>query len=237
VTDAEARRFWDRRAEEDAFFAVDDRLELGNPNVERFWSEGARDLETLLEIGGATIGPSDAIVEIGCGIGRLTRVIAERAGSVRAIDVSARMLELAREHNPGLDNVDWLLGDGTSLAGVESGSADGVLSHVVFQHIPDPAITLDYVREMGRVLRSGGWAVFGVSNDPTVHRPRGRAGRLRTVLRARLRPDDRWHEKPHWMGSHVELPALRAAAADGGMEVEQVSGEGTQYCVVRTRRA
>ena len=56
-------------------------------------------------------------------------------------------------------------------------SVDGCFSHVVFQHIPDPPITLNYVREMGRVLRPGGWALFQVSNDPTIHQPPG--GRAR----------------------------------------------------------
>ena len=43
-----------------------------------------------------------------------------------------------REHNPGLANVEWIEGDGTSLAPIEDASADACVSHVVFQHIPDP---------------------------------------------------------------------------------------------------
>ncbi len=52
------------------------------------------------------------MVEIGCGIGRITRVLAERAHSVRAVDVSERMLAQARELNADVENVKWLLGDG-----------------------------------------------------------------------------------------------------------------------------
>jgi SAM-dependent methyltransferase len=101
---------------------------------------------------------------------------------------------------------------------------------VVFQHIPDPEVTLGYVREMGRVLRPGGWAAFQVSNDPDVHRPRA-AGPPRPWQR---RPQGQSH--PAWLGSAVELQSLRAAARDGGMAVEAVSGEGTQFCLVLTRR-
>jgi SAM-dependent methyltransferase len=236
VTDSAARRFWDERADDDAFFAVDDRLEYGNPDLDRFWTEGAKDLDILLDAVGAEVRAGDAVVEIGCGVGRMTRVLSERSASVRALDVSERMLELARRHNPRLGNVEWVLGDGVSLAGIADASADAVVSHVVFQHIPDPAVTLGYVREIGRVLRPGGWAAFQVSNDPGVHRPRGRAAKVRVGAARLLGRRGPWHENPHWLGSSVEIPALREAAADGSMDVERIVGEGTQYCAVLLRR-
>ncbi|HEX8646057.1 MAG TPA: class I SAM-dependent methyltransferase [Thermoleophilaceae bacterium] len=235
MSDPAARQFWNQRAEADAFVAVDSRLEFGSPDLERFWAGGEKDLDLLLAAVGAELEPGDAVVEIGCGVGRLTRVLAARAASVRALDVSERMLELAREHNPELPNVSWLLGDGTSLAGVDDSSADVVVSHVVFQHIPDPEITLGYVREIGRVLRPGGWAAFQVSNHPSVHQPRGRAGRVRDAVGRLLRREP-WHDNPYWLGSHIEIPALRAAAADGSMDLEGLAGEGTQYCIALTRR-
>jgi hypothetical protein len=40
---------------------------------------------------------------------------------------------------------------------------------------------------------------------------------------------------PDWRGSYVDLAELRAAAAGGGMDVERLTGEGTQYCVALTR--
>jgi SAM-dependent methyltransferase len=236
VTRSDAGSFWDERAEDDAFFAVDSRLEYGNPDLDRFWAEGAKDLERLLSVLEVDLSGGEAVVEIGCGVGRMTRVLAARAASVRALDVSERMLEIARRCNPELDNVDWILGDGATLAGIDSDSADAVISHVVFQHIPDPQVTLDYVRDIGRVLRPAGWAAIVVSNDPRVHRPRGRGGRLRLAAQQLLRRHDDWIENPHWLGSHVEIPALHAAARDGGMELELTVGEGTQYCAVRLRR-
>ena len=236
MSEPAARRFWDQRAEADAFFAVDSRLDTDNPDLDRFWAGGREDLDRLLGAVGASFRPTDEVVEIGCGVGRLTRVIAERGASVRAVDVSDRMLRRAREHNPDLDGVEWILGDGETLEGVESSSADAVVSHVVFQHIPDPEITLGYVREIGRVLRPGGWAAFQVSNDPAVHRPRGVRSRVRAGVGRILGRRSPWHENPHWLGSHVELPALREAAADASMTVERVNGEGTQYCIVLTRR-
>ncbi len=234
---SEMQGFWDQRADEDAFFFVDNRLEYGKPDLEKFWADGVVDLDRLLDVVGEEIGASDSVLEIGCGVGRLTRVLAARATSVQALDVSERMLELAMEHNPQLDNVEWILGDGTTLAPIESGSIDSCVSHVVFQHIPDPAITLGYIAEIGRVLRPGGWAAFQISNDAQVHRHRPLGALLKLQLQALAGRAPRGQEDPHWRGSMVELDDLRATAGDSSMSVERVVGEGTQLCCVLTRRA
>jgi SAM-dependent methyltransferase len=229
------REFWDERADEDPWYFVDNKLTYGHPDTERFWRDGAEDLAAILASLELEIGPTDAVVEVGCGLGRLTRPIAAKARRVYALDVSERMLERARALNPALENVEWLLGDGESLGPIADGSADACVSHVVFQHIPDPRITLSYVREMGRVLRPGGWTAFQVSNDPGVHRKRGSP--LGSRLRAMLRRGPRGVGDPEWLGSAVDLDNLRSAATDGQMEIERVVGEGTQFCLVLARRA
>ena len=212
--------FWDARAREDAFFYVDDRLERGAPDLARFWAGGEDVLERMTALVEApAIGREHAVLDLGCGVGRLTRPLSARAGRVVALDVSAEMLARARELNPGLENVTWVHGDGRTLAGVEDAGVDVVVSFVVFQHVPDPAITLGYVAEVGRVLRPGGWALLHVSNDPGVHR--------RPLLRRR--PED----DPAWRGSAVDLGDLRATAERSGLAVERVVGEGTQFCFVR----
>jgi SAM-dependent methyltransferase len=56
------------------------------------------------------------VLEIGCGVGRMTRVLPARSARVVGLDVSDRMLEIARQQNPGISYVEWRLGDGSSLA-------------------------------------------------------------------------------------------------------------------------
>lgn len=233
---SEMRRYWDRRADEDAFFFVDNRMEYRRPDLERFWADGERDLDKLLAALHVSIDPGDRVLEIGCGVGRLTRVLSSRATSVLALDVSDRMLEIAQRHNGDLLNVEWVLGDGSTLAGIESGGVDACVSHVVFQHIPDAAITLSYIVEMGRVLRPDGWAAFQISNDPRVHDGRSTLDAARRTLLAVVGRAPRGQHDRRWRGSMVELGALRSAAADGSMQIEQVVGEGTQFCCVLTRR-
>ena len=231
---SDPRRFWDRRAKENPWFFISNELDYSDPDLEHFWASGEHDVDVLLGALDAELDPSDHVVELGCGAGRMTRAIAARVGRVTAVDVAPRMLEIAREQNAGLDNVEWRLGDGKTLSGIPDGSAEVCISHIVLQHIPDPEVTLGYVREMGRVLRPGGHALFQVSNAPVVHRAPHEGPRRRwSALRGRW---PRGQRSPAWVGSAVDLDDLRAAAADGGMEIERIVGEGTQYCFVRARR-
>jgi SAM-dependent methyltransferase len=228
------RRFWDRRARENPWYFINNTLNYRQPDLARFWASGERDLDAVLDTLGVALARTDHVVEIGCGAGRMTRAIARRAASVTALDIAPTMLELAQTENAQLENVEWLLGDGASLAGIADGSADVCLSHVVLQHIPDPQVTLGYVREMGRVLKPGGWAGFQVSNAPEIHRPRSRGLRARAATLLGRMP--RGQTDPAWLGSAIELDDLRRAASDGGLDVERVEGEGSQFCMVLARR-
>lgn len=230
------RRFWDARARENALYFINNTLDYGDPDTERFWESGPADVDMILERLGAELRPTDVVVEIGCGIGRMTRSLAARTARVAAIDVSAEMIAMARSHNPSLRNVDWIVGDGRSLAGVETAGADCCISFVVLQHIPDPEIQLAYVREMGRVLRPGGWAGFQISDLPAVHAQRPLAWRVRDRIQAlRGRLPHGWSH-PAWRGSNLELDRLGEVAAESGMDVESVDGAGTQFCFVLLRR-
>jgi SAM-dependent methyltransferase len=233
MIEADMREFWDQRAREEPYFFIDDRRRYGDRELAEFWSDGARDLDQILDLVGQRVSPEAVALDIGCGVGRLTRPLAERAREVYGLDISSEMLELARRHNADLDNVHWRLGDGLSLSGIDDASIDVCISHVVFQHIPDPAITLGYVAEIGRVLRPGGWAAFQISNDPWVHQPRRRTP---AVLLTRMRRGPRGRDHPAWLGSAVDLAQLRRVATEHGLELERVIGAGTQFCVVLARR-
>lgn len=230
------REFWDERATENAFFFVDDRVDYRHPDLERFWQAGERDLDNLLNLLGVALAPSERVLEIGCGVGRLTRALARRSSSVLAVDVSARMLELARRHNPELGNVEWILGDGCTLGAIPSAAVGACISHVVFQHVPDPAITLGYIREMGRVLCPGGWAAFQISNDARVHEPLPVISRTRRAALSMVGLGPRGQGDPRWRGSMVAIDEVRTVACEAGMVVERVLGEGSQMCAVLARR-
>lgn len=227
-------QFWDARAREDAFYFVDSRLQYQAPDEAAFWVGGEEALNALLGALRVRLATGLTVLDLGCGLGRLTRVLARDAERVIALDVSNEMLAQAKQLNPELDNVQWLHGDGASLQPIADASVDVCVSHVVFRHIPDPAITLGYITEMGRVLKPGGFAAFELSNDPEPHR-RGRArGRDRLAARLGRAPTGQDHEA--WLGSYVDLDALRTTAAEAGLTTERVAGESTEFCAVLLRR-
>jgi SAM-dependent methyltransferase len=232
------RRFWDARARENAYYFINNTLDYWRPDEERFWASGEETLAGLQRELGVAPAPADTVLDVGCGVGRLTRALAPRCRHVIGLDVSGEMIARARSLNGDLENVTWVQGDGRSLEGVDDAGVDLVLSYVVFQHIPDPQITLGYIRDIGRVLRPGGQAAFQVSNDPAAH-VRSRY-RTRPSLRWRLLTlagrTPRGRLDPAWLGSMVELDDVRDAADAGGMDVERVEHAGTQFCLVRLRR-
>lgn len=232
VTDLDQMgRFWDERAREDPLFFVDNREPYRAGDLERFFRSGSEDLERFLDLLGTEIHPEAEIVEIGCGIGRITRELAHRGAEVKAIDISSEMLRRAEELNPDLLNVEWIQGDGRRIP-LPDESCDLCHSHVVFQHIPDPRVTMSYVREIGRVLRIGGEAAIGVSNEPSVHALRPLGERLRAWVRSVRGRGPHGQDNAAWRGSAVDLDSLIAVAEESGMEVERVTGAGTQYCLL-----
>jgi SAM-dependent methyltransferase len=104
--------------------------------------------------------PPDAhVLEVGCGTGAITRVLAARPGVVAAIgvDPSVLLLAKARELSTDIAHLVFQEGDGHALP-FNDASFDLVVFHTTLTHAPDPARML---AEAYRVLRSGGWlAVF-----------------------------------------------------------------------------
>jgi ubiquinone/menaquinone biosynthesis C-methylase UbiE len=87
------------------------------------------------------------VLEVGCGTGLVLQRIREFARTAKGVDLSAGMLEKARER--GLEVTQ---GSATELP-FEDGSFDVTCSFKVLPHVPDINKAL---KEMSRVLRPGG---------------------------------------------------------------------------------
>ena len=98
-------------------------------------------------------------LEAACGPGLIARALAGRVGSVHGVDLTPAMIDKAaiEAREAGLGNVTFAVGDATSLE-FEDGSFDGAVTRFSLHHIPAPKRV---VAEMARVLRPGGWAIFG----------------------------------------------------------------------------
>lgn len=62
-------------------------------------------------VAAADLGREDLVVEVGAGTGTLTRLLAERAGRVLALELDPRLVELLADQVAGLPNVEIIHGD------------------------------------------------------------------------------------------------------------------------------
>src|SRR3990172_7195986 len=99
---------------------------------------------------------SGRVLEIGCGTGRLLKVLARIAREAHGVDISREMIRIAQERLQGIGNVFVRKNDGEALAEFSEETFDFVFSFAVFQHIPTIAQIRSYAREIHRVLKPGG---------------------------------------------------------------------------------
>lgn len=225
---ARMRDYWEERARLNPAFYVDTSLDYDDPDMEQFLQTGRRVVGIALDeppaVAPAQFGQA---VEIGCGMGRICLALSERFDRVVGFDISAEMLRSARDLVPA-ESVDFRLTEGASLPELADGSTDLVLTFTVFQHIPSLEVIRAYVTEAGRVLRPGG--VFVLQWNGTPGETRWRAKRAVKAVAQKLGRGDRYgRDAPEFLGSRVELAAMRQMLADAGLDLVATMGEGTLF--------
>jgi SAM-dependent methyltransferase len=150
-----SKRYWDAAARKNAAWHVATGF---TSESEPFFASGGRDVDELLARAGLPLGPADTLVELGSGVGRMTRHFAQRAGHVIAADVSEEMLRHARANLAELDNVEYLEVTGDGEIPIPDSSVDAVFSYITLQHVPTASAQERYFAESVRILRPGGWA-------------------------------------------------------------------------------
>lgn len=105
------------------------------------------------------LNPTDDILEIGCGMGRVGKVLAPLCRRWIGTDISSGMLRCARVHLQGLDNAELIELRTVGLDPIEDASVDLVYCTVVFMHLYEWD-RFRYVEEAMRVLRPGGRCYF-----------------------------------------------------------------------------
>ncbi len=117
----------------------------------------------------AAVAPTQAmtVLDVGCGPGILAAALAPRAGDVVGLDVTPKMVQLARARcrTVGLRNVHCALGQAETLP-FAAGTFAAVVTRATLHHFPEPGQVL---REMARVVRARGRVVVAdvtASEDP-----------------------------------------------------------------------
>jgi SAM-dependent methyltransferase len=172
-----SREFWDEKARENPYWYVSSAGPYAGRDMADFWASGPRIWSDLKRVSGYEAFREAVIVEIGCGVGRLTCALAREAGHVLAFDVSAEMLKVAAT-SVTESNVTFHLADSPDLPQLPEGCADAFVAYCVFQHLPGNDTLRRYLQAAVRVLKPGGMLIFTLT-------PPDWRDRLAVALRAR----------------------------------------------------
>jgi SAM-dependent methyltransferase len=225
----EIRRDWDARARENP------RGSINWPNIRNeeaaFFESGRVDYDRfvipfLKRMNFDSRGKT--ALEIGCGIGRIARWMAQDFGQYIGVDVSPEMIRMASAYE--IPRAVFQVVSGGDLGGIPDASVDFVFSFAVFQHVPDRGAVLNYFAETARVLCPGGvfrlqmkglrtWS-FGRLALEAGFSDKPRLGRTRSPF-VRVRRLDTWQGR--------SLPPDEAVreCTSHGLKVEEVEGKWT----------
>ena len=130
--------------------------ELASPRVQQYLESEIRHLL-------GRIGPEDAVLELGCGYGRVAVRLAEQARSVVGVDVAEESLALARTLAGSDSRCEFVLMDALHMSFAD-GSFDVVVciqNGICAFGVPQSEL----MREALRVLRAGGRLIFSTYSD------------------------------------------------------------------------
>jgi SAM-dependent methyltransferase len=206
------KRDWDERACEDAKWYIN--CAKHGQTEEEFDTTGLAEVRRFVtSVLTLLVGDRDPhsvrMLEIGCGIGRMTKHLAGMFGEVHATDVSAEMIRQARERLQPYPNVHLYETNGSDFAELPDESFDLIFSAYVFQHVPSKEIILSNIRDAYRLLKPGGtfkFAVTGLENREYLKMP-----------------------KDTWTGAPVFEEEIRLIVGELGAHLTGLAGMGTQY--------
>ena len=127
------------------------------------WSRPSSELSNEAEFDEfmSQIEPSSHVLDAGCGSGIVTRYLVDNGYQVTGIDISEKMLDIAKNRVP---EATFEVGDMSALE-FEDGSFDGVVSTFAVFHIPRTK-HFSLFQDFHRILRKGGVLLFSIGVRP-----------------------------------------------------------------------
>ncbi|MBO0714039.1 MAG: class I SAM-dependent methyltransferase [Acidimicrobiales bacterium] len=146
--------FWSPHDEREARVAI-----LAEEDAARFEASGRADAEQV----GRLVRRDATVLDLGCGIGRVARYMAERCRLLWASDASPVMLEMAGRRLADRPNVRLVQSADVAIPEIPDHSVDVAYSILVLQHLEREDAFL-VLRELRRVLRPAGAAYLTFPN-------------------------------------------------------------------------
>lgn len=158
------REAWEEMGKLDplwAILSVPDKKH-GRWDTEAFFRSAEGEVQELLEASDGLGRPAErgVAIDFGCGVGRVTRALSRHFGKCYGVDISASMVNMARDLNRDFPNCEFLVNESSELGMFDAGSIDLIYAHLVLMHLPSSALIESYLAEFLRVLKSDGLIVF-----------------------------------------------------------------------------
>ena len=184
---------WSVQQSEEASVAL---YSLGNPHL---LGLATAEIVSQLRAWGA-VTRDTALLDIGCGIGRLLVALAPEIRSATGIDVSAEMVKAARRRCAPYPNVTVIKGDGRGLGQLDDEAFDVAVAVDSFPYLRQSghALVERFFAESARVLKPGGQFVilnYSYSEDDDTDAKEVRSLAARNGLEVRVageRPFELW---------------------------------------------
>ena len=116
-------------------------------------------LKRIVQQAGVT--REDCVLEIGAGLGSLTRLLAEAAGEVKAVEIDGRLIPVLQEVVSGYSNVEIIQGD---ILAMDAGKLAGRAGYGVVANIPY-YITSAIIRHLLENPIKPGWMVLTMQRE------------------------------------------------------------------------
>ncbi|WP_165867684.1 class I SAM-dependent methyltransferase [Mesorhizobium sp. DCY119] len=101
------------------------------------------------------------VIDLGCGLGRVSLPFSRVFASVTAIDINRRILDAGRTYCADATNIVFIENDGATIP-LPSSSVEYCYCGGVLQHIKVLSVILDYFREGLRILKPGGLLNYSI---------------------------------------------------------------------------
>jgi SAM-dependent methyltransferase len=187
---AESReaRDWDDLAQVDPLWAV---LSVDGKRNRRwdpdeFFATGEDEIEQVLATAAQLGRPArrGRALDFGCGVGRLTRALAQRFEETVGVDVSERMLEQGRRLNADAPNITFAAAEEPP-----AGPFDLAVANLVLQHLPSKALARAYIKRLVEATRPEGLVVFQLPTNLSLPQRIQPRRRLYAALRSHVDPE------------------------------------------------
>jgi SAM-dependent methyltransferase len=164
---------WNALAELDPLWTIlsDPQKKFGKWDRAEFFGTGDREADRVLGMcksHGVNVSYG-RLLDFGCGVGRMTRAFSHHFESCVGIDISEKMIELAREFNSRQPRCEFIVSKEAVLPFAKK-SFDFVFTVIVLQHLPNRCMISQYIAEFLRVAKDNGTIVFELPSQVPLRR-------------------------------------------------------------------